>query len=236
MTSLTHFRSRIAEKAANPHAAPVLIVAFGDSVTQGMTALGVQEPDAVYHARLKRALEAAHPLATFSVINAGQSGQTAVGALASLDRDVLRHQPDLITLSFGLNDAWGGEAGLPSFRAAIETMITRVRAETSADVLVLTPTFMNRADNPRVAPEHRSLVAQMAEVMNSGTLARYAQAVRDAASAQQAACIDVFAAWQQLADSGIDTDDMLANGLNHPTGEAHAIAARLLAAHIAEAA
>jgi len=236
MTALAHFRARIAEKAANPHAAPVLIVAFGDSVTQGMTALGVQEPDAVYHARLKRALEAAHPLATFSVINAGQSGQTAVGALASLERDVLRHQPDLVTISFGLNDAWGGEAGLPAFRAAVETMISRIRTETTADVLVLTPTFMNRADNPRVAPEHRTLVATMSAVMNNGTLAHYAQAVRDAAAAQRVACIDVYAAWQQIADSGVDTDEMLANGLNHPTGEAHAIAANLLAAHIAEAA
>lgn len=236
MTGLAHFRSRIDEKAANPHAAPVLIVAFGDSVTQGMTALGVQEPDAVYHARLKRALETMHPLATFSVINAGQSGQTAVGALASLERDVLRHQPDLVTLSFGLNDAWGGDAGLPAFREAIETMIQRVRAATSADVLVLTPTFMNRADNPRVAPEHRSLVAMMSEVMNSGMLARYAQVVRDAASAQGVTCIDVFAAWQQLADAGVDTDEMLANGLNHPSGEAHAIAARLLATHLTEAA
>lgn len=233
---LTHFHSRIREKTSDPHAAPVLIVAFGDSVTQGMTALGRQEPDAVYHARVKRALEASYPLCTFSVINAGQSGQTAPGALASLERDVLRHQPDLVFLSFGLNDAWGGLDNLARFRTAIEEMITRVRAHTSADVLVLTPTFMNRADGPNVAPEHRALVAPMSELMNSGTLARYAQAVRDAAAARQAPCVDVWAAWQALADSGVNTDDLLANGLNHPTGEAHDIAARLLIATITEAA
>lgn len=229
---LTHFHDRIREKTANPHAAPVLLVAFGDSVTQGMTALGVQEPDAVYHARLKRTLETAHPLATFSVINAGQSGQNAVGALSSLERDVLRHQPDLVTISFGLNDAWGGESGMPAFRAAIEEMIVRVRTATQSDVLVLTPTFMNRADNARVAAEHRALVAPMADVMNSGMLARYAQAVRDAAKAQSANCIDVYAEWQRLADSGVNTDELLSNGLNHPTGEAHDIAARMLAAFI----
>jgi lysophospholipase L1-like esterase len=233
---LERFHSRIHEKTNNPHAAPVLIVAFGDSVTQGMTALGRQEPDAVYHARLKRALEAAFTLCTFSVLNAGQSGQTAPGALASLDRDVLRHQPDLVTISFGLNDAWGGVDGLPRFRAAVEDMITRVRTETESDVLVLTPTFMNRADNSRVAPEHRQLVEPMAQVMNSGMLARYAQAVRDAAAAHGAPCVDVWAAWQALADAGVNTDDLLSNGLNHPTGDAHDIAAQLLAKSILEAA
>jgi acyl-CoA thioesterase I len=219
---------RIAEKSADPHAAPVLIVAFGDSVTQGMTALGEQAPDAVYHARLKRALEASFHQATFSVINAGQSGQTAQGSLSSLARDVLRHQPDVTLISFGLNDAWGGEAGLAPFRDALATMITQVRADTDSDVILLTPTFMNRADNARIAPEHRGLVEAMSNLMNSGMLARYAQAVRDIAREHDAPLADVYAAWQALADSGVDTDVMLSNGLNHPDADAHAIAADVL--------
>jgi acyl-CoA thioesterase I len=231
---LTRFHRRIAEKAADPSAAPVLIVAFGDSVTQGMTELGRQAPDAVYHARLKRMLEAAYPASTFSVINAGQSGQTAAGALASLERDVLRHQPDLTLIGFGLNDAWGGDAGLGPFGESIGTMLGRIARETQSDVAVLTPSFMNKADNPRVAPEHRGLVEAMANVMNSGMLARYAQAARAVARAHDAPLADVYAAWQALAESGIDTDAMLSNGLNHPAAEAHQITAKLIMAVIQE--
>lgn len=226
--SLSHFYQRIQEKTLQPHAAPVLIVAFGDSVTQGMTALGVQESDAVYHARLKRALEAAHPLATFSVINAGQSGQNAPGALASLERDVLRHQPDLTLISFGLNDAWNRVDGLPQFCDSLSVMYRRIRAETTSDIVALTPTFMNKSDNERVAAEHRSLVQGMADIMNSGTLAAYADAVRATARAHNVPVADVYAAWEQRAASGVNTDMLLANGLNHPTGEAHAIAADVL--------
>lgn len=233
-TPLTRFHQRIAEKAADPSAAPVLIVAFGDSVTQGMTELGKQSPDGVYHARLKRMLEAAYPASTFSVINAGQSGQTAAGALATLERDVLRHQPDLTLIGFGLNDAWGGNAGLRAFGESIGTMLSRIANETRSDVIVLTPSFMNKADNPRVAPEHRGLVEAMANVMNSGMLAHYAQAVRDVAHAHYAPLADVHAAWQVLAESGIDTDAMLSNGLNHPTAEAHQITAELVMAIVQE--
>lgn len=231
---LARFHQRIAEKAADPSAAPVLIVAFGDSVTQGMTELGKQTPDGVYHARLKHMLEAAYPASTFSVINAGQSGQTAAGALASLQRDVLRHQPDLTLIGFGLNDAWGGATGLSTFAEAIGTMLSRVAAETQSDAVVLTPSFMNKADNPRVAPEHRGLVDAMANVMNSGMLARYAQAVRDVAHAHNAPLADVYAAWQTLAEGGVDTDAMLSNGLNHPTAEAHQITAELIMAVVQE--
>ncbi len=226
--SFTHFYQRIKEKTAQPHAAPVLIVAFGDSVTQGMTELGVQESDSVYHARLKRMLEAAHPLATFSVINAGQSGQSAPGALASLERDVLRHQPDLTLISFGLNDAWNREDGLAAFTDALAVMYKRIRAETHSDIIALTPTFMNKADNARVAAEHRNLVQGMADIMNSGALSAYADAVRATARSHNVRVADVYAAWEHRAANGVDTDRLLANGLNHPTGEAHAIAADVL--------
>jgi hypothetical protein len=41
-------------------------------------------------------------------------------------------------------------------------------------------------------------------------------------------CADVYAAWQELDARGVETNRMLANGLNHPTDEAHAIPAELL--------
>ena len=83
----------------------MLIVAFGDSVTQGYTKANTIEAKYVYHQRLKEQLENRYPLTTFSVINAGVAGFTAEGSLERLQRDVIRYQPDLVLIGFGLNDA-----------------------------------------------------------------------------------------------------------------------------------
>ena len=120
MPTLSRFQRRVREKTADPWAPPVLLVAFGDSVTQGMLTLDEQAHEAVYHARFKRLLEAHDPLSTFSVINAGVGGQTAAGALALIERDVIRHQPDLTLVSFALNDAWSGHAGVSAFIDAMD--------------------------------------------------------------------------------------------------------------------
>ena len=102
---MVRFHRRLREKTENPWEPPVLIVAFGDSVTQGLTSIDVQVHDEVYHQRFKRRLESHYPACTFSVINAGVSGQTAPGALHLVNRDIVRHQPDLTIVGFGLNDA-----------------------------------------------------------------------------------------------------------------------------------
>lgn len=228
MNTLTRFHKRITEKSNDPSAAPVLIVALGDSVTQGMTAHGEQTHDDVYHARFKWMLERWYPQSTFSVINAGVSGQTATGALALLERDVIRHQPDLTLISFGLNDAWGGSDKVNEFASALTTLVERIQNETASEVILLTPTFMNKADNPRVHLVHRHLIGGMAELQNSGTLAAYAEAVRSVAQQLAVPCADVYRAWEALAAQGTNTDELLANGLNHPTAEAHEIAAEAL--------
>jgi acyl-CoA thioesterase I len=230
--SLNHFHRRIVEKINDAAAAPVLIVAFGDSVTQGMTVLGQQTHDRVYHTQFKRSLELYYPNCTFSIINAGVSGQTAADALKRLDRDVIRHQPDLTLIAFGLNDAWQGLPGLVGFKTALTTLVRRTQAETHSDVMVLTPSFMNKAVDAahaaRVAPEHQGLIAGMAAIQNSGTLAAYAEAIREVAEACDGVCADVYAEWQRNATGGVNTDVWLANGLNHPTEEAHSMAADLL--------
>ena len=89
----------------------VLLVAFGDSVTQGLFVNPGLVGDAVYHEVFRRALMARYPERTFSGVNAGSSGDNTTGALARLQHDVLDHHPDLVLVCFGLNDAWGGAAG-----------------------------------------------------------------------------------------------------------------------------
>jgi acyl-CoA thioesterase-1 len=79
----------------------ILIVAMGDSLTEG---LGVDMADA-YPAQLERKLRAGGYSVT--VVNAGVSGETSSGALSRVDW-VLRQQPDIVILATGGNDGLRG--------------------------------------------------------------------------------------------------------------------------------
>jgi acyl-CoA thioesterase I len=81
----------------------ILIVAMGDSLTEG---LGVDTADA-YPAQLERKLRAGGYDVT--VVNAGVSGETSSGALSRIDW-VLRQQPDIVILATGGNDGLRGVA------------------------------------------------------------------------------------------------------------------------------
>ena len=80
---------------------PVTIVCIGDSITGVYYHTGGRR---AYPEMLEIALKQAHPSAKIKVINAGISGHTTREALARLDRDVLQHKPQLVTVSFGMND------------------------------------------------------------------------------------------------------------------------------------
>ena len=84
-------------------AAPTVIVAMGDSLTEGM---GVDPADA-YPAQLERRLLADGY--NVEVINAGISGETTSGALSRVNW-VLGLEPDIVILATGGNDGLRGIA------------------------------------------------------------------------------------------------------------------------------
>ena len=226
---LERFLGRIAANASDYNAAPVLIVAFGDSVTQGYTAHATIDHDQVYHARLKRRLETTYPLTTFSVINAGAAGHTVQDALERLERDVIRHDPDLLIVAFGLNDAaHGGLEGVPQFKSDLNRLLERVEAGTGAQVLLVTPSFTLQQVSDRVHPDELVYVTGLLPLQRGGIVAAYATAIRQIGLARHLPVADVYAAWERAALRGVNTDNWLSNGLNHPTGEAHAVTADLL--------
>jgi acyl-CoA thioesterase I len=226
---LLRFQARIAEKARDVSASPVLLVAFGDSVTQGYTSANTIEPKYVYHQRLKEKLEIRYPLTTLSVINAGVAGFTAEGSLARLNRDVIRYQPDLVLIAFGLNDAVVlGKGGLERFQKALQSMIDKVRTETKSDIILLTPNFMVTADNANIHPSERHYLEGLLSVQMRGVLTLYADVIRKAATNNNLPFADVYQVWSDLAANGTDTNMMLANGLNHPSAEAQKIPAELV--------
>lgn len=231
MSTLAHFSQRIADKSNDYQSGgPILIVAFGDSVTMGATVSGTLIPDDVYHQRLKRMLEREYPKAIFSVINSGIGGENAAQGLRRLDRDVLRYQPDLVIIGFGLNDATGHPEDTDDYEKHLANMIEQIREKTSADILLLTPNFMNsRAEteccDSTLTDRFMDLSKRFSAIQNAGQLAHYAAAARKVAQRYSIPVADVYRQWQNIADSGVDTMTLLANRLNHPIPSAHQIAA-----------
>jgi acyl-CoA thioesterase-1 len=80
---------------------PVTIVCFGDSITGVYYHTGGRR---AYPEMLETGLRTAYPNVQVKVINAGVSGHTTREALARIDRDVLKHKPQLVTVMFGMND------------------------------------------------------------------------------------------------------------------------------------
>ncbi|MCP3031530.1 SGNH/GDSL hydrolase family protein [Halobacillus sp. A1] len=71
------------------------LVCFGDSITAGTQ--GLSKP--------MLTTKLAEHLKEFEIINAGVSGDNTCDAMSRIQNDVMKHNPDLVTVLFGANDA-----------------------------------------------------------------------------------------------------------------------------------
>ncbi|QGQ99469.1 hypothetical protein EHS13_33725 [Paenibacillus psychroresistens] len=214
--------SRLVEKSLDLRARAVTYVAFGDSITHGGMEYGVHEHIQLYHQLLKSKIVERYPLTLINVINSGVGGDSAVNALSRLERDVLMYKPDLVTIMFGANDAHGGEAGLPAYAAAIHQMITAIRTQTAAEIIILTPPMMAQKDNPLIHDAHREKLSSFFETELRGFTRLYVEALHKIANEEALPILDVYAMWEQMEQAGVDIHQRFANGLNHPDREFHA--------------
>jgi acyl-CoA thioesterase-1 len=114
--------------AGQAHAAPTVILAFGDSLFAGY---GLNPEDSI-PSKLERDLKAAgHDV---KMINAGVSGDTVADGLARLDWS-LADKPDLVLLELGANDALRG-LDPDGVRAGLDTILTRLKTANIPAVLV----------------------------------------------------------------------------------------------------
>jgi acyl-CoA thioesterase-1 len=221
MSEFERLHKRLLQKATDVTARPVVYVAFGDSVTQGCMEYATIEHDKVFHNQLKRSIEKRYPSTIFSVINSGVSGDTAHGSRLRWDRDLLMYQPDLVTIGFGVNDAHEGEAGLNNYVESLRELIHRIRTETEANLLLLTPNMMIKHDNANVDEQDRPVLPVFIKTAEAGYLHMYVEALRELAEQEQVACVDQYAWWMQMEQQGTDIHTRLINGINHPDREFH---------------
>ncbi|WP_397568979.1 alpha/beta fold hydrolase [Schlesneria sp. T3-172] len=112
---------------------PVKVVCLGDSVTGVYYHTGGRR---AYPEMLEVGLRKILSREDITVINAGISGNTTQDGLNRLDTDVLAHHPQIVTISFGLNDVT--RIPLETFRANLELLTKRCR-DAGSEVILCTP-------------------------------------------------------------------------------------------------
>lgn len=197
---------------------PITIVAFGDSVTHGAVADGEMNYDTVYWNRLRLKLQAAHDYVPINVINAGIGGITAKGSIERMEKQVLAHSPDLVIICFGLNDVNGT---LEDYLDPLRTIFARCM-DNGVDAIFMTPNMLNTYVAEDADPNFLDYAAVTAGYQNDGRMDRYIAAAKALAEEMGVPVCDCYAKWKELSKTQ-DTTMLLANRINHPTKEMHAL-------------
>ncbi|MEK7477122.1 MAG: SGNH/GDSL hydrolase family protein [Candidatus Coatesbacteria bacterium] len=108
------------------------VVFFGDSITE----------QRMYTNYVENYLVLRYPRLKLSFVNAGWAGDTTVGGLKRLDRDVLSVKPTVVVICYGMNDGGYGYAKpadvAAKFRANLLEIITRLKKR-RVRVVLMTP-------------------------------------------------------------------------------------------------
>jgi lysophospholipase L1-like esterase len=124
------------------------IVFLGDSITQAGTSTEG------YITLFKLACDVTGHRIKF--INAGISGHKSNDMLARLQKDVIDHHPNWVSISCGVNDVWHGERGvpLPDYKKNMAQIVDRCKAA-GIKILLLTATPIyedpNSKENQKLA-------------------------------------------------------------------------------------
>lgn len=213
----------------------VTLAFLGDSVTHGSFELedygdrfeGINDYAAVYHNRLKEMLNILFPNAPINVINAGIGGDSAPGGAGRLERDVLRHQPDLCAVCFGLNDVHGGAEGLGRYLTALRSIFAALK-NSDVETVFMTPNMMNTYVSGKCGELGKKVAETTAQLQNGGPMDAYIDGARSLCAEMGIPVCDCYARWKTLAAAGVDITRLLSNHINHPTREMHLMFAHML--------
>lgn len=213
-----------------------VIVAMGDSVTAGrfqwlyspeeieknymrllardfeQAILDVEAADVLhsYPEIFRRYLIENYHYTCVSVINAGIAGDTMRGMYARHERDIIKHDPDLVLINGALNwDENVGTAG--DFYWLLKKMVRNIKEKTRADIILITPNGMARTTLAR-----------------SRVLEECVEKIRAIASEEKICLADIYALWKDYKAMGYSWEPLLANGLNHPVKAGHDAYAKVL--------
>ncbi|MBQ7923313.1 MAG: GDSL family lipase [Clostridia bacterium] len=201
---------------------PVNIVIFGDSVSHGAVN-GYYDYENVYWNLLQKKLHEVRDYMPVNMINASIAGTTAAASLNRMEKQVLCHNPDLVIVCFGLNDV---NDPMEEYISAL-TKIFEKCLEAGTEVIFMTPNMLNTYVAEDTPKEFWDYAHWTAEMQNSGRMDRYMEAAAALAEKRGIPVCDCYAQWKELSKTQ-DTTMLLANRINHPTGEMHKLFADAL--------
>lgn len=125
------------------------IVFIGDSITWSW----MNESDAIgngYVRLLHDYLKVTYPERDLEIINKGISGNRITDLADRWDQDVISHQPDIVSISIGINDVWRQvdspdiEQVYPKqFEETFESLLSKVKQKTNASIVLMEPTVIS---------------------------------------------------------------------------------------------
>ena len=193
------------------------VVIYGDSITQ----------QRLYSRYLQQYVNCRYPQKKITFINAGWSGDRAPGGLNRLERDVLIHNPTVVTLFFGMNDGSYRQVNdgiVKTFRDGMEGIIKALQAK-DIRVVVYTPGCVD--------PDRRKPLADCDYNKNLETLG---DACKELAQQYKCDFVDVFhpmLAFQNKQKENNAKYTMIPDAV-HPSAEGHLVMARYMLTAFAE--
>ena len=151
----------------------------GDSITDaGRDKRNFHDMGNGYPKYAAKLIAEAHPEMDIEFINLGISGNRTDQLFDRMSKDLIDLKPDIVSILIGINDIWhryGGDRIMTTdqqievnYRAILE----RIRRETDAKIVMLTPYILDcedkervRADLPALQAIARKLAAEYADVL-----------------------------------------------------------------------
>ena len=117
---------------------PATVVMLGDSATLSSANKAGSKLTECVQANLNDTLHVAAV-----IVNSGKGSDTAKGGYERVEKDVIAHNPDVVTISFGLNDT--GLLTPDEYREWLDKLVRPIQERTHAKILLVTSTPFNNA-------------------------------------------------------------------------------------------
>jgi lysophospholipase L1-like esterase len=161
--SLPHVAGKLASGA------PVTIIAFGSSSTQGW---GSTSPEFTYPNRLAAQLHRQYPGADITVLNQGHGGEDAPEMMKRLQTSVIDVKPDLVIWQVGTNAVLRDLDPVETAKLVSEG-VARIQAA-GADLVLVDPQYSPRVnERPQSASQMVRLLSKVAAIRHVGLFPRF---------------------------------------------------------------